>query len=378
MKATMRVMCALATCFLAGIMAACSHPKTEVRDSWNQKAAATYLDQREGSWMAWPQAARDHGTFCVSCHTAVPYALARPTLRAALAERTPSVNERKLISDVRKRVRLWQEVAPYYRDDDAESRGTEAVLNALILANYDTRKGQLSADTRSAFDAMWALQLKIGNQKGAWPWLQLNNEPWEAYDSEYYGASLAAIAVGTAPENYRSTPEIQNNIKLLCEYLDGEYATQILVNRVVLLWASAKLPGLLKPEQQESVINEILRKQRADGGWCLSSLIGTWERRDGTSLVMKSDGYATGLITYVLQEVGVSRDNVHLKDGLSWLMRNQSDWNGHWSAYSLNERRHDPFSNVARFMDDAATAYAVLALTDGQQESNQGALRFNR
>ena len=65
--------------------------------SWNQKTAAAYLDQRETWWMEWPKAARDHGTFCISCHTAVPYALARPALRDALGEPGPSPNERRLI-----------------------------------------------------------------------------------------------------------------------------------------------------------------------------------------------------------------------------------------------------------------------------------------
>jgi len=57
-----------------------------------------------------------------------------------------------------------------------------------------------------------------------------------------------------------------------------------------------------------------------------------------------------------------------LKDSLSWLARNQTWWDGHWEAYSLNNRHHNPFSNVSGFMDDAATAYAVLALTQADVE----------
>ena len=76
-----------------------------------------------------------------------------------------------------------------------------------------------------------------------------------------------------------------------------------------------------------------------------------------------SDGYATGLITYVLQQVGVPRDNVQVNDGLSWLVRNQTWWGGRWEAYSLNEWHFDLFPVGFHFMDDAATAYAVLALT---------------
>ena len=156
--------------------------------------------------------ARDHGTFCVSCHTALPYALSRPALRVALAEQGPSINERRLIEDVTERVRLWKDVGPYYSDQGydhktAESRGTESVLNALILAGHDAQSGQLSDDTRAAFDNMWALQQTTGENAGSWLWLQFDQEPWEGNDSAYYGAALAAIAVGTAPGSMRRAPE---------------------------------------------------------------------------------------------------------------------------------------------------------------------------
>lgn len=125
----------------------------------------------------------------MSCHTAVPYALARSALRRVLAEQAPSANERKLLDNVTKRVRLWKQVAPFYSDADrgayktVESRGTESVLNALILASHDAQSGQLSTDTLTALDNMWGEQQATGNNKGAWFWLRFNNEPWEADDS---------------------------------------------------------------------------------------------------------------------------------------------------------------------------------------------------
>src|SRR5262245_29679416 len=77
--------------------------------AWDPKAAAAYLDGRQDWWMNWPRAQRDRETFCVSCHTAVPYALSRPSLRKSLAEPAPSPNERRLLDNVTKRVRLWKE-----------------------------------------------------------------------------------------------------------------------------------------------------------------------------------------------------------------------------------------------------------------------------
>ena len=386
MKTGVRRTAGLLACLVAGAMVACSHTAPKVSNSWDPKAAATYLDYRAAWWMEWTGSARDHGTFCISCHTALPYALARPALRAALTEQGPSVNEHRLVENVAKRVRLWNDVGPYYSDQGydhktAESRGTEAVLNALILASHDSQNDRLSDDARAAFDNMWALQQTTGDNRGSWFWLQFDQEPWEANDSAYYGAALAAIAVGTAPGNYRSTPEIQDNLKRLRGYLNRESAAQSTINRVFLLWASTKLPELLARDQQEAIIKEILSKQQADGGWRLASIawrwngwslrsfVNMWLREDGTPMDGNSDGVATGVITFALQETGVPRDNSQLERGISWLMSNQNAAEGFWPASSVNKRRHMS-SDTGRFMSDAATAFAVLALTEHQRPTN--------
>ena len=83
MKTTIAALAAIA---LALFPAALQAANTNDAGSWDSKAAAAYLDQRADWWMSWPRSARDHNTFCVSCHTALPYALGRPALRGVQGE----------------------------------------------------------------------------------------------------------------------------------------------------------------------------------------------------------------------------------------------------------------------------------------------------
>jgi squalene-hopene/tetraprenyl-beta-curcumene cyclase len=362
------------TCFaLAAVGCSRGEPRPATARSWDPGGAAAYLDRRMNWWMSWGTSARDHGTFCVSCHTAVPYALARPTL----GSESPNDAERRLIDDVRRRVRLWNETTPYYTDQydapgkSSQSRGTESVLNALILAYDDARTGRLRPDTRMALEDMWALQRGHGDDAGAWSWLDFDLAPWESPDAQYYGAALAALAVGVAPGGYRSEPLVQGHLRLLHDYLERHYAPQSLHHRLVLLWASAKLPALLDADRRRSLIEETLRAQNADGGWSLSALASTSTNRRELLRDSASDGYATGLATLALEQGGMPSAHTGVERGLAWLTQHQGGHLGRWFhgresfwvAHSLNKRRN-PWSNVGRFMTDAATGYAVLALSD--------------
>lgn len=355
----------------AAALAMAAEPNsTPLPSTYSGKAAAAYLDGRLAWWSTWPVSARDHQTFCVSCHTALPYAMSRPSLRKSLGETGPSPIEQTFLANVTKRVRMWQDVEPFYPDatrgvpKTAESRGTESILNSLVLVSYDVPARKMSPDTELAFHNMWATQLKTGEDKGSWAWLQFHNAPFEG-DSQYYGSAMAAVAIGLAPGDYKSSPEIQEGLEALRQYLVKNKDKQTLLDRTILLWASTKIPGLLTAEQQTAIINEDLSKQQADGGFSLSGFVGDWKRRDKTALEAKSDGYATGLVTYVLQQTGMRRDQPQLQRGLAWLGANQDPAEGRWLSYSLNKDR-DLTSDVGRFMSDVATSYAVLSLESGK------------
>ena len=338
--------------------------------SWEMKAAAAYLDAREAWWRSWPSAARDHDTVCVSCHSTLPYALVRPALRAALDEPAPTVNETRLLDDVSRRVRAWREMEPWYPDQTrglpktAESRGTESVINALVLARRDEAAGTLTADTRQALSILWAEQMRTGDLSGAWAWLSFRLEPWEGAKSAYFGATLAALAVGSAPGGYASSPEVQKGVDLLRGYLTKQTPDQHTLNKLMLLWASTRLTGLVTPNEREAIVAEVIGQQQPDGGWS-TALLGPWKRVDGSSLDTSSDGYATGLATFALQQVGLPSSHPNVQQGLRWLVGHQDKTTGRWLASSLNKNR-DPETEPSKFMNDVATAYAVLALTSAR------------
>ncbi len=332
---------------------------------WNPQAAAVYLDSRQREWFAWPPA-NSQGTPCLSCHTGLTYLLARPALRRALSESGPTEYETGLLNALRSRVMLKdaKELFPKSKGPAAvQHAGVEAILAALLLANADASTGRFASETQQAFDRLWSLQTKDGPSKGAWDWFALDLDPWETTDSVFFGASLAALAVGTAPPSYQARPEVREGVAALTSYLRGAQSRQPLHNRITLLWASTKLPAVLAKPDRHALLEEIARKQQADGGWSMESLGAFAVHPNAPAATPGSNSYATAFTAFALREAGVRVKDRSLKRALAWLRVHQDPRTGVWTASSMN-KRYDPGSNQIRFMQDAATAYATLALLE--------------
>src|SRR5438309_4957557 len=354
-------MTVVVTTLLVGLVARGVAPQTAPAEpsGWSQEAAAKYLDDRMDVWFAQAKKLRTGPgeTACISCHTAVPYALSRPALRRAMHVPTATPQEVRLLEGVVRRVETYDGHQPFYDFNEAkktESRGTEAVINALVLASADAEqhRREPSEPTRRAFGRLWETQ----RPDGAWDWLDFGLEPFESADATYYGATLAALAIGTAPAFAAGqAADATAHIEKLRGYLTERYAAQSLFNRVWLLLAATRWKDLLTKTQRDALIGEVQRAQRDDGGWSLRALGGwRWSKAawrshpPGTvdaAFLAKSDGFATGLIVYTLRQAGLPGDDPGERRGVHWLKANQQGvqvgerTHPAWRSHSLN---YDP------------------------------------
>ena len=255
------------------------------QSDWDRPAAAQYLDDRIDLWFvrATQLQAGEGKVACVSCHTVVPYLLARPALRKAMQITEPTSQEARLLDNVTRRVETWLSGASMSDAKHGGEYGTEEVLNALILARHDAdeRRPQASEVTRKAFRQLWETQ----RSDGAWDWMDFAQEPDESAGARFYGAALAAVAVGTVPTLYGGGEAYsayrEGNLR---GYLRENYSRQNLYNRVWMLLASARWPGLLTQPECEELIAKLRLKQNRDGGWSLYGL-GPWRLVQGESTV---------------------------------------------------------------------------------------------
>jgi squalene-hopene/tetraprenyl-beta-curcumene cyclase len=311
---------------------------------WKAKAGV-YLDTKSGAWITTAAAGLSNNPTCNTCHTTTPYMMA-----LAQFDKPSTPNAAKVRASFVSRLNATKSYyGPPGSAKEKESFGTEAILNATSLAFGDLAVGTaISADSKAALDKMWSLQ----RADGAWDWLDYGLEPWEIRND--WGTAMAGLLAATIPQG-TSAAQTAGTAKLI-GYLKSRATKMAFHDKVMVLWTSGSLPGLMDRAAADLVADELSAKQLADGGFSIGSF-GKGAR--AAAIANTSDGYATAFSVLALckgTENGKDREDV--KKGIRWLATHQ-DADGSWVGQSTNR---DKKTNN-QFMREAATGYAVLALT---------------
>ena len=272
---------------------------------------------------------------CLTCHTNFSYLVTG----AAHARKRPAYAEVRKFTETLVSER-WVAKGPRW---DAE-----VVVAAAGLAFSDAEGGgKLHPLTQKALDRMWTVQ----KADGGWNWLKCGWPPMESDD--YYGATVALLATGRAPENYAATPAAQEGVKKVREYL-SKNAPPSLHHKGMLFWASKVVDGLMTAEEQKKTVDELLALQRPDGGWAVTTFL-PWKRADGQAPDLEtSDGYGTGYVIHLARLGGIPATDERIAKGVRWLKTHQRE-SGRWFTRSLNK-------DGKHFLTHAGTAFALLAL----------------
>ncbi len=321
-------------------------PLADLSPDW-QIRAASYLDGKAKSWLAAPPPIANIAC-TMSCHTTFSLVLSRSAFGD---NKTPSGDAARKSFEARVTEGIAGTATPFYGKDAQakvkESHATEAVLNAAALSLDDIGSGRaLSAGAKSALDRMWSQQ----RADGAWDWLEFGLEPWETRND--WGAAMAALVAGSVPAS-TSTGQAAGTTKVI-GYLKKRLTAMALHDRVTVLWASGSLKGLLDAEESASIVAELVKTQREDGGFAL----GAWGKGDMADAKAASDGYATALASLALcRGTADGAKGADVRKSLTWLAKNQAA-DGSWPGRSVNSET----PRAKGFMTDAATSFASLAI----------------
>ncbi len=316
-----------------------------VRETFSLKLAAEHLEQGNLAW--------SNSRKCVSCHTNGTYMSIRPALTPVLGP-PPAAAREFFVSTLKTLKGTPVETLR------TSTRPAQVIYVAAGLAEWDAHvTKQLSPETEEALALMFDIQL----ESGTWGSLDC----WPPFESDaYHEATVAAMAIGTAPGWLAKATDgkLKTGVARLKSYL----ATQTPLHdysRVLLLWASTRLPDLLTDVQKQELVTLIFQHQREDGGWSVRTFAApeSWGggnrakklREEPDFATPASDGHQTGLSLIVLRSAGVDAKDPRMQKGVQWLLTHQRE-SGRWWTRSLN-------TDSWHFITYSGTSYPLLALS---------------
>jgi squalene-hopene/tetraprenyl-beta-curcumene cyclase len=315
-----------------------------VREELSVQAAVKYLEEGARAW----NGARG----CVSCHTNGTWMLVRPALSGTLGP-PPDETRQPFVAALDSLAETDSE------ELHKSTRPAQVIYVAAGLAEWDRHvTGRLSKESAEALELMFSIQLPTGT------WGAL--DCWPPYESDaFHLATVAAMGVAAAPGWLEDLddPGLSVRVDRLKRYLRTTEPPHD-YGRLLLLWAAARMPDLLREEQRRELIERVWTHQRPDGGWSIRTFADPeqWGRGNRAAKLRNepefadppSDGHLTGLAIVVLREAGIEADDPRIRRGVEWLRRNQRI-SGRWWTRSLNTDRW-------HFITYSGTAFPLWAL----------------
>ena len=184
------------------------------------------------------------------------YVWARQALRHSLAVGQPTPHEQRVLEQVSRRIGYRGDDQPYYDHTEAkkvESRGVEAILNAVVLTGLDG--DAVTSDKQPLMSAAMGRLWDVQRPDGAWDWLDFGLEPFEAPDAVFQSAAMAAVAAGSPAARQASDNEAgRAGVAKLRAYLRAHVTDQRAFNRAWMLLAAARLDGLLNEQERSAIV----------------------------------------------------------------------------------------------------------------------------
>ena len=319
-----------------------------ILDNFSLKAALDYIDNGA---LAWSKERK-----CVSCHTNGSYLFTRPALTGMIGN--PPQEMRDFFVQQLDKLQVKDRKVLRKREN-----ATQVAYVAAGLAEWDKHvSNHLSTETDRALRLLFEVQREDGafNNHNCWPPLE---------SSYFHSATVAAMAITSAPgwlaSSAGDSPELLDQFEQLKTFLrDSEPPHDY--GRLLLLWASARIPDLIDSERKQSIIEMILDRQKSDGGWSIRTFATpeSWGKGNRAEKLRAepeldnppSDGHLTGLAVIVLRESGVCKTDPQIRKAIKWILNNQRQ-SGRWWTRSLN-------SDDYHFITFSGSCYPLLALAN--------------
>jgi ankyrin repeat protein len=227
------------------------------------------------------------------------------------------------------------------------------IYSALQMAD---RKSPPTRATDVLVRYLAAKQRAAGNWRG----VGATRAPMQDGDFSRTAMSIRALTVYATPAR---APEYRNRAARAADWLAAQtpLTTEDRVMQLLgLHWADAHA------STRDRRVNELLKLQRADGGWAQTRYLA-------------SDAYATGQVLYTLCELAVPMSNAAIRRGVAFLVSAQHE-DGSWYVKSRAMKIQPYFESGFPYGHDqwishAGTAWATIGLARAAEEDRSSPVR---